>query len=196
MGKIKWEREKEVRVAQALRKYPSLMDKKGKIKFSERRILKYAKALETYPDLKELPVKLATIAYDFRQEQLGGDFGYGHQVTTELANARCDIQMGGINFSPSLQISENLPALRFDKECIICHEKKKTVSLCPECWQFIRKCLELKAAAHPRGKNWTAWGYEWDLNLRNLKKLLKSDREGRRLLEEARQREGHLPVKA
>lgn len=195
MGKIKWEREKKVRLAQALRKYPLLVDKRGELKFSERMILKYNKALEKYPDLKDFPVKLVTIAYNFREEQLGGDFGYGGQLMTKLANARCDIQMGGINFSPSLHISEDLPALKFDKECIICHEEKKTVSLCPECWQLIRKCLELKAAAHPRGKNWTAWGYEWDLDLRNLIDLLKSEEEGRRLLEEARQREGYLPIK-
>lgn len=185
---IKKEKEKEVRLAQALRKYPFLALDGNMKKRSTQTCLTYVKALEIFPDLKGLPVKMAILAYRFRREQLEK---YGSELMTELANARCNFKVVG--FKPSLHISEDLPALKFDKECIICHEEKKTVSLCPECWQLIRKCLKLKGMSHRKG--WTGWGYEMNLDLRNLIDLLKSDEEGRRLLEEARQCEGHLTIK-
>lgn len=149
---------------------------------SETFLIRYAKALEKYPDLKDLPAKLATIAYSFREEQLAS---YRTNYTTELANARCDIQLGG--FKLPHKIPDDLPALNFDKECIICQEFKKGITLCPSCWQLIRKCLELKH--YESRKNWTTWGVEQHLDLSNLVKLLNSDKEVKEMLKRKIQEE-------
>ena len=131
-------------------------------------IIKYKKALDAYPDLAEMGnTKLILLAYDFRQEQARS---YHTEHTTELANARSDIQLGGYKHG---EIPEDLPALSFEKECVVCHENRKVVSICPDCWQKIRKCLELKAAKHNRN-GWVGWGYECSLDLQPLIKLLAS----------------------
>jgi len=128
-------------------------------------VLKYEKAIIEFPDLEALPnAKMILAAYDFRKAQIDH---YRCNHTTELADARCDIQIGGFK---DTVIPADLPALAFEKECIVCHEFKKEVSLCPECWQKIRRCLELKANKGREG--WTHWGYEWFLDTRPLIELI------------------------
>jgi len=127
--------------------------------------IKYKKAVDTYPDLKSLKnTKLILSAFDFRQEQLKS---YQTDHTTELADGRCNICVGGYK---SEAIPKDLPALSFEKECVVCHESKKVISICPECWAKIRKCLELKGKCHREG--WDGWGVEMNLDLKPLIKLL------------------------
>ena len=134
-------------------------------------IIKYKKAVDSYPDLKKLKnTKLVLIAYDFRREQIKE---YSTEHTTELANARCNIRLGGYQggkFMPG-----DLPALQFEKECVVCHECKKSISICPDCWEKIRRCLNLKGKSDREG--WEGWGYEMELDLSDLIQLLKSERE-------------------
>ena len=146
-------------------------------KLSTNAIIKYKKALDTYPDLAEIEnTKLILLAYDFRQEQTKS---YHTEHTTELANARCDIKIGGYEHK---NIPKDLPALSFEKECVVCHLSKKGINLCPECWQLIRKCLDIKGKSHREG--WEGWGCEMNLDLSSVVKLLKTDEEGNKLLEE------------
>lgn len=77
-------------------------------------------------------------AYDFREAQLRQ---YKFQHTTEYANGRCKIRIGGYEDE---QIPEDLPMLHFEKECLVCEASKKGINLCPECWHRIRKCLPQK----------------------------------------------------
>ncbi|MFA6273626.1 MAG: hypothetical protein WC662_00515 [Candidatus Paceibacterota bacterium] len=146
-------------------------------RLSARNIIKYKQALETYPDLKDLKnTKLILLAYDFRQEQIKS---YDTCHTTEYANARCNIQFGKYE---NENMPNDLPALSFEKECVVCWTNKKGINLCPECWQLIRKCLDIKGKSHREG--WDGWGYEMCLDLSNLEKLLRTDEEGKKLLEE------------
>ena len=146
-------------------------------RFSTNAIIKYKKALDTYPDLAEIEnTKLILLAYDFRQEQAKS---YHTEHTTELANARCDMKIGGYEHK---SISKDLLALSFEKECIVCHLSKKGINLCPECWQLIRKCLDIKGKSHKEG--WEGWGCEMNLDLSNVAELLKANEEGNKLLEE------------
>ena len=130
--------------------------------------IKYKKALDTYPDLALMKnAKLILLAYDFRQEQIKN---YHREHTIELADARCNIQLGGYK---NEIIPEDLLALSFEKECVVCHGIKKIIAICPECWQKIRKCLELKAQKHKQD-GWEGWGCEWGLDLQPLIELLAS----------------------
>jgi len=117
------------KVNKVLEKCPHLEKVRRELKYSKRTIIRYGKAIEKYPDLKDLLVKLATIAYDFREEQLKL---YKTHLLSELANARCNVQIK-MGFAPSLNISDDLPALSFDKECVVCGERKKGISICPFC---------------------------------------------------------------
>ncbi len=170
--KIKTKQQEKKRIAEHIAiDYP---ETKG---LSTNAIIKYKKALDTHQDLKGLKnIKLILLAYDFRQEQMRS---YHTEHTTELANARCNVQLGGYEHK---NIPKDLPALFFEKECVVCHLDKKGINLCPECWQLIRKCLDIKGKSHREG--WEGWGYEMNLDLSNLVKLLRSDGEGNKLLEE------------
>jgi len=170
--KGKKERSEEKQFEEALKEFPFLY--KELRLHSKRRIIKYSKALSKYPDLKNLSIKLATIAYDFREEMLKT---YAVEHTIELANARCNIQIGG--FTPKLEIPEDLPAFSFERECITCQEEKKGLFMCQECWQKIRQALEIKGAKHHR-EGWTGWGNEWSLDLSKVIEILankKNDKE-------------------
>lgn len=113
---------------------------------SDRKAFKYRDAVEKYPDLLTLKdTDLILAAYAFREAQLRY---YNIDHTTEYANARCNISIGGYG---NEVIPSDLPGLNFEKECVVCHEWKKGINLCPECWQNIRKCLELKALPHRLG---------------------------------------------
>jgi hypothetical protein len=128
--------------------------------------LRWKTAINKYPDLEGLGnTKMVLAAYTFREEQLRE---YQGDHTTEYTNARCNIQLGGYSYP---EIPEDLPRLDFEKECVVCHEWKKGINLCPECWQNIRKCLELKT--HPHREGWDGWGYEVWLDTRPLQQLLR-----------------------
>ncbi len=120
---------KEERLKRAYLKYPDLF-RQVESYHPTPLILKFCEAVEKYPDLKSLPVKLATIAYDFREEMLRE---YVVELNFEIANAHSRIRPGG--FKPPLSITEDLPAFSFDKECVSCRAKKKCISICPSCWQ-------------------------------------------------------------
>lgn len=165
------EQEKERFHQEAIKQFP---DSK---RLTKTKAIKYKEALDTYPDLKELNnTKLVLIAYDFRQEQASS---YHTEHTTELANARCNVQLGCYKQN---NIPEDLPALSFEKDCVVCHLNKKGINLCPECWQLIRKCLDLRGRGHREG--WEGWGVEMNLDLSNLVKLLRLDKEGSELLDQ------------
>lgn len=149
-----------------------------KPEFGVRVLAKYEKAIEKYPDLKELPIKLAAIAYDFR-EYLLREHRQGY--TNALANGRSNITVGCGAWRQALSIASDLPAFDFDKECVVCFENKRGINICPECWERLRKCLELKAEQHRPG--WEGWGKEMSLDLRPLVELLETDEEGRKLVE-------------
>jgi uncharacterized UBP type Zn finger protein len=91
------------------------------------------------------------------------------------------VQIGGCGYKRE-NIPEDLPALSFERECVVCHESKKGINLCPECWQLIRKCLDIKGDSRRDG--WTGWGVDMNLDLSNVVKLLRTDKEGNELLEE------------
>ena len=144
--------------------------------------IKYKKALDTYPDLKSLKnTKLILLAFDFRREQLRS---YQVEHTTELANGRCNVSLGGYHKGEVIPkvMPKDLPALSFEKECVVCHLDKKNISICPECWRLIRKCLDIKGKSLRDG--WEGWGVEMNLDLEPLIKLLKSDKKGRELLKQ------------
>ncbi len=162
----------EEKLKRAIKRYPNLAGLKHD---STQKKLKYAKALDKYPDLKDLAFLLVIKAYDFREEVLKG---YQVDHTSALADARCDIQLGG-GFR-NVKLPKDLPAFEFENECAICWEYKKGISICPECWQLIRKALEIKGENHRKG--WIGWGVEINLDLSPIVKLLKSDKEGQELL--------------
>lgn len=160
--KLEKEREKQKLYQEAIKEYPFLRS------LSIAQAIKYKNAVDTYPDLKELDnIKLILLAYDFRQEQIRS---YQTNHTTELANARCNARLGG--YKAHIPTPKGLPALSFEKECIVCHLDKEGINLCPECWQQIRRCLDLKGKSHREG--WEGWGVEMDLDLSDLVKLLKT----------------------
>lgn len=164
------ETQKETEYQGALRQYPQITH------LSKTAASKYKRALATYPDLSELGnSRLILLAYDFRQEQIRS---YHTDHTTEYANARCNIGCGGYksDYTP-----KDLPALKFEEECVVCWEYKKGVSICPECWQLIRKAFEIKGKSHREG--WEGWGYEMNLDLSGIVKLLRTYEEGKRLLD-------------
>jgi len=168
--KIEREEGKKKLYQEALKKYPETC------KLSKAQAIEYKEALSIYPDLKSLPTeKLKLIAFRFRQEQIKN---YHTEHTSELADARCNVQLGGYK---NEIITEDLPALSFEKECIVCHFNKKGISMCPECWQLLRKCLDLKGKGLREG--WDAWGVEMNLDLSGLVQLLRSDKEGSELLD-------------
>jgi hypothetical protein len=137
---------------------------------------RYAKAVEKYPDLRSLPVKLAIKAYEFREILL---YEYSTRYNTELANARSNPQLNGLRVKYA--IPSDLPFLDFEKDCIVCHDKKEGISICPNCWRLIRKCLNLKGKSYREG--WEGWGFEMNLDLSGLVSLLKIDEEGCKSLE-------------
>jgi len=160
----------ENKFQEALTKHPFLY--KDVSRYSKRQLVKYSKALEKYPDLIELcekvSMKCALLAYDFREELLRK---YHGEHTSELANARCDIQLSRYS---NVKLPEDLPSISFERECIICAEEKKGLYMCQDCWQKIRRALEIKAEKHREG--WTAWGYEWPLDLSKVIELLAIDK--------------------
>ena len=134
---------------------------------SDTKAIKYRDAIEKYPDLYPLGnADLILAAYDFREAQLRH---YRVDHTTQYANARSDISLGGYANEP---IPEDILTLNFEKECVVCAERKKGINLCPECWQRIRKCLDLKGQQVREG--WVGWGYEMNLDLRPLIEMLEA----------------------
>ena len=162
--------EKERVYQEALRQYPDIKH------LSRTQAVKYKEAIGAYPDLKEMgSAKLILLAYDFRQEQIRV---YSGNHNTELADARCNMQLGGYRQE---NIPKDLPALFFEKECVVCWQNMKGISICPVCWQLLRKCLDLKGAEHSR-EGWAGWGKDWSLDISNLIRLLK--KEGGKTFEE------------
>lgn len=167
MAKKRIDREQEFE--QNLKKYPCLLGTNNKPIFGEKVIVNYGRALAKYPDLEGLPPKLVAIAYSFREEQLRE---HRSQLQVQLANARSDVGVGNCGFESYPPIPSDIPALKFERECVVCRQEKKGIFICPRCWQLIRRSLELKAMPHHK-KGWTGWGYEWPLDLTNLKALSK-----------------------
>ena len=161
---------------EALEKYP-FPKEAGKLKYSGQMIKKYSRALERYPDLEKLPVKLLIRAFDFREELLR-EYNVAH--LSELANARCNIQLTPYFGLLELDLPEDLPAFKFKNECVVCRETKHSISICQECWQLIRKALEIKGENHREG--WEGWGYEMNLDLSSAVRLLASDEDGKNML--------------
>jgi len=145
--------------------------------YSKRMREQYQKALIKYPDLKHLSVKLVVLAYKFREELLRE---YASEHTSELANARCNIKMGGCGYSQKLEIPEDLPGFSFDRECIVCFRKRKGLFICPDCWQLLRLALEIKGEKTRYG--WEGWGVEMNLDLSNVVRLLRENPESEKLL--------------
>lgn len=146
----------------------------------------FEKAVEAYPDLKKLPTKLAILAYRFREELVRV---YAIQNMSAVADARCKPQLSN-NFANFPDIPSDLPGIHFEKDCILCRQHRYVIPICPTCWQLIRKCLELKGKSHREG--WDGWGYEMNLDLSPIVRLLKNDEGGRRLLKEAIRKESHI----
>ena len=87
--KVKEKAEQE-NYKEAIEKHPELKE------YSKRIRKKYDKAIHKYKDLEELPIKLAVIGFDFREEQLKQ---YTPKYCNEIASARgpIDINIGGFN---------------------------------------------------------------------------------------------------
>jgi len=143
--------------------------------YSPRTREQYQKALIKYPDLKHLSVKLVVLAYKFREELIQE---YAIEHTSELANARCNMKLGGYNNKH--EIPEDLPSFSFDRECIVCWRVRKGLFICPECWQLFRLALEIKGEKMRQG--WEGWGVEMNLDLSNVVRLLKENPESEKLL--------------
>src|SRR3989344_3340481 len=103
--KLERDREKQKLYQEALTKYPLLRS------LSAIQAIKYKKALDAYPDLQSIGnTKLILLAYDFRQEQVKS---YHSDYTTELANGRCNVQIG--SYKNNVFIPNDLPILQFEK---------------------------------------------------------------------------------
>ena len=138
--------------------------------------IKYKQVIDTYPDLKELgTVKLRMLAYDFRQEQMRDHLS---KHASELADGRCNPQLGP--FFTHIPVPGDLPAFSLERECVICFDRKKAISICPDCWRLVRKALDIKGVKGRPG--WEHWGLECSLDKSNVVKILKSDKEGEELL--------------
>jgi len=136
------------------------------------------KAIEKYPDLKDIGnEKMIVFAYRFREEQLR-NFTQG--TMTDVADGRC-LEPGHSSLGPPhyRDIDKSKPrwlrriALNVFDECVVCRLEKKSIPICPNCWDKIRKCLELKGESHREG--FVGWGYEMNLDLSPLIKLLKEN---------------------
>jgi len=176
----------EKKIERAIKRHPEL---KEKLKYnSNRRITKLARAWDKYPDLKVLSDNLAIRAYGLREEFLREEQSNN---TSGLAGARSDISMGLGNLRYSnLDIPEDLKLPDFKKECVVCFRKEKGINICADCWELLRKALEIKTY-HSR-EGWDVWGYEVDLDLKNIVQLLKSDPEGKEILKRKIEKEKEL----
>jgi len=144
---------------------------------------KVEQVIEKYPDLKGLPEKLAVLAFRFREELLRER---NVKYMSSMANARClDPEVAPFieDKMNSRELPSDLPGIHLINECIVCRHERETLTICADCWRIIRRCLKLKG--EPLKEGWDGWGFEMNLDLSNIVRTLKSDKEGKELLKTA-----------